>query len=275
MLWNVNQLREHPLRSVSYRAWNGKHGEYVSALEMLHVQGLVLVNGTSGVPIEDVVSCLGPPKNTHWGQSWDVGLEPMLSNPALKSGMALSPSTPFTWFNQIPRLLFLQCVENTVSGGELILVDGMKIAYDMIEFDRTHFEELETYSFRYSHSERVGANSYNFSARRSMISRLLDDAIYCRLDQKFMQTDLLHSANSADDYHKARRALQQYVSRVDDPSNKLVYKMRKGDTRMFSLLPTTTQLPFFPRPPDPFSRVQQSYAMPITKPLLFLSRSDS
>lgn len=235
-LWNVEHLKEHPLRSVAYEAVKWRNVEYLSALESLHTQGVVLINGTVDVPIEDIVSVIGPPKNSYWGHSWDVGQDPM---PRLKnsrdSGVALSPSTFLPWLNAQPKLLFLQCIENTVSGGEQVLVDGMKVAYDMIEFDNEAYKELETYPFRYTFRELLPLGKHvEYNARRQALTRLGDSSILTRMNERFMTTDQPHSPDSADEYRGVHRALKAWVARIADPSNKLIYKMEKGDTCTFS-----------------------------------------
>lgn len=262
-LWNVDVLKEHPLRSVALKTFRKRDSAFVSAMESLHTQGVILINGTDDVPLEDVISTIGPAKNTFWGQSWDVAQEPMprVQN-RTDSGEAVFPSSVMTWCHSPPRLFFLQCVENTVSGGEQVIVDGMKVAFDMVEFDRDNFTMLRTCPFRYTFKDFLpDGQPINYTARRAALHAAQDDHLIVRIDQKCMQTDLPHDTNSADKYNAARVALKAFASRAEDPTNRLAYRMQKGDVCTYSCplptMPSPSLLSFdciSPRNPDSRAR---------------------
>lgn len=247
MLWNAKKLTEHPLRVDSYSAWQARGVSFATALESLHIQGAILIKGTENIPVEELASVIGPPLNTASGLSWDVGRDPhpRVSN-APSDGAAMSPETHAPWLLQTPKLIFLQCLENTVDGGENILVDGIKTAFDMQEFDAINYTALANYPFRFACSGAVGANSMMAYRNRHPCVYVLNGSggRLLRLHQKAMSSDPLFNNISSVRYSAACIAVKAWVARIEDPVNQVVHKMEKGDCCMSCSSPDPHPLSF-------------------------------
>ncbi|CAN8105543.1 unnamed protein product [Discula destructiva] len=228
MLWDAQKLQEHRIRIVEYSDWQAHADPFKAAMESIHVQGVALVRGTQDVSIEDVASQIGAVRNTPWGSSWETGHEPHPRYPTTAdTGVALGPETSSPWLMVLPRLIFLQCLDNTVEGGEVRLVDGLKTVYDMQEFDAGHTAILSHYSFRFRFADPKAKAMYR--NRRPCHYNMSQGNVTVRLNQKSMEADPLAGPGSSAEYTGARRALNAWVKRTEDPANIHELNMKKGD----------------------------------------------
>lgn len=230
-LWDADKLKKNPIRAIDYRDWKKRGDAFNTVLESLHVQGLAIIRGTDKVTLEDVAAAMGPAKNTPWGSSWDAGFEP---HPRYKDARdvakGFTPRTHGPYLLQMPKLTLLQCLENKADGGETLLVDGLKTAYDLDEFDPTSFERLKTYAFRFRYLEkRKDGQSVVYYNRRPCVWPLMSGDMIIRINQETMTTDPLAGNADSDAFNNVRKALKAWEERIVDPSNVVEHKMRKGD----------------------------------------------
>lgn len=234
VLWNADKLKKNPIRVTDYRDWKKRGDAFNTTMESLHVQGLAIIKGTDKETVDEVASTMGPVQNTPWGLSWKTGFEPQPRlRDAKNTDQGFIPRTHAPWLLQLPKLVILQCLENTVDGGDIVLVDGLKTIYDMDEFEPANFTMLSTYPFRFQfHEERKDGQSVVYHNRRPCIWPVINGDMIVRINQEAMNLDPLNDPNSSYQFNQVHKSLKAWEKRIVDPSNVFEYKMRKGDCSM-------------------------------------------
>jgi len=124
----------------------------------------------SGVPTNSGDLCqvaekFGYIRETNYGRWFDVRSEVNPSNLAY-TNLGLQAHTDNPYRDPVPTLQLLSCLENTVEGGDSIVVDGFHVASVLKAENSSAFELLTKYSANF---EYAGSNSVHLKADRPMI----------------------------------------------------------------------------------------------------------
>ena len=103
--------------------------------------------------LADVIGRVGIASDTSYGRFWDIRTEPgpvSIANTAL----GLPPHQDLPYLEYQPGLQFLHCLENKVSGGDSIFVDGFRIAELMRTRCPDEYRTLTTVPFAWANTRR-------------------------------------------------------------------------------------------------------------------------
>lgn len=132
-------------------------------LVALRDTGCALLRGLATEPhtVGEVVTRIGPVRETNFGVLWDVIAEPdPISN--ANTALPLPPHVDLPTRERQPGLQFLHCVVNEAEGGESILVDGFRLAEVARIEQPDHYEVLTTLPWNWAN--RSTTSDHRWSA---------------------------------------------------------------------------------------------------------------
>ena len=182
----------------------------------------------TGVPVESgalvrVVDLFGYVRETNYGRWFDVRAEVNPVNLAY-TGLGLQAHTDNPYRDPVPTLQLLHCLENTVAGGESIVVDGFRAAEILQREDPGGFDLLAGNCARF---EYAGSADVRLTARRPMIELAPDgEMIAIRFNNRSAAafTDIPYDAMGA--YYAAYRRLAEIIER---PALRVRFKLAPGE----------------------------------------------
>jgi gamma-butyrobetaine dioxygenase len=119
---------------------------------------------TSGAPLE-VAALFGYVRETNYGRAFDVRAEVNPSNLAY-TNLGLQAHTDNPYRDPVPGLQILACLENSVEGGDSIVIDGFKVAELLQAQTPRGFELLAKHCARF---EYAGATGVRLRSKRPII----------------------------------------------------------------------------------------------------------
>jgi len=192
-------------------------------LQELHRYGFMIVHN---VPVDmdgalALTNCIGPIRITNWGGLADVKAIPQAYDLTMTTrGLEQHADNPYRV--PVPGYIFLHCLRNDAEGGESVIVDGFRVAHELLKRDPQDFETLTTMRprFRYADSSAIlesdgslieldgdgRLQQVRYSNRTEMIDHLAPEAL--------------------DRYYRAR---QHYFHLLNDPELTLTFKLGPGD----------------------------------------------
>ena len=182
----------------------------------------------TGVPAESgalvrVVDLFGYVRETNYGRWFDVRAEVNPVNLAY-TGLGLQAHTDNPYRDPVPTLQLLHCLENTVAGGESIVVDGFRAAEILRQEDPDGFDLLAGNCARF---EYAGSADVRLTARRPAIELAPDgELIAVRFNNRSAAalTDISFDAMPA--YYAAYRRLAEIIER---PALRVRFKLAPGE----------------------------------------------
>ncbi|KAK1828742.1 hypothetical protein QBC39DRAFT_358587 [Podospora conica] len=169
-LWNrktYERMLEKGETRVAYADWMEGGIPFWRAFETLLRTGLVVVSGvpTTETAVEDVAGRIGEIQTTFYGKTWDVKSKPRAENVAYTSQF-LGLHQDLMYYDPVPRLQLLHCLENSCEGGESMFSDGLRAAYEMeVAHEGGMFESL-TKPTPFFHYKK---NGHDYEMRRETI----------------------------------------------------------------------------------------------------------
>ncbi|MFA5775546.1 MAG: TauD/TfdA family dioxygenase [Ilumatobacteraceae bacterium] len=127
--------------------------------------GIVHDVPTSGDGAETLVRRVGYPRQTIFGDMWNLSSELTDHSDSAYSQSFLEPHTDGTYSHDAPGLQMFCCLEREGEGGESILVDGFAIAEQLRQTDQSSFDVLTKVEVK-SHYVEPGIH---LSAQRPLI----------------------------------------------------------------------------------------------------------
>ncbi|WP_252108424.1 MULTISPECIES: TauD/TfdA family dioxygenase [unclassified Halomonas] len=126
------------------------------ALESVLGKGLVRLRGLPTEPgsLEAIARRIGPVRPTNFGQLFDVKAKPNPDSNAYTS-IALPPHTDLPTREYHPGLQMLHCLENSVEGGQAVMLDGFAVAEALRARHPAAFETLTRVHWCYANTARV------------------------------------------------------------------------------------------------------------------------
>jgi gamma-butyrobetaine dioxygenase len=183
---------------------------------------LVQVPTTPGIAF-DVAHLFGYVRETNYGRAFDVRVETNPSNLAY-TNLGLQAHTDNPYRDPAPGLQILACLQNTVEGGESIVIDGFKVAERLLAGSPRGFDLLTRYCARF---EYAGTRDVKLRAKRPLIELGRDgELIAVRFNNRSAApfTDIPYD-NMADYYAAYRRMAEL----VEDPALMVRFRLAPGE----------------------------------------------
>ncbi|MBN8411399.1 TauD/TfdA family dioxygenase [Halomonas litopenaei] len=126
------------------------------ALESLLRKGLVRLRGLPTEPgtLARVAERIGPVRATNFGTLFDVRAKPDPDSNAYTS-IALPPHVDLPTREYHPGLQCLHCLENSVAGGQAVMLDGFAVADALRQEDPEAFSTLTQVHWRYANTAKT------------------------------------------------------------------------------------------------------------------------
>jgi gamma-butyrobetaine dioxygenase len=177
---------------------------------------------TEGVPLE-VAGLFGYVRETNYGRMFDVRVKANPDNLAY-TNLGLQAHTDNPYRDPPPGLQILVCLENSVEGGESIVVDGFKVAERLHTKSPRSFALLTRYCARF---EYAGAKGVRLRSKRPIIELAPDgELVAIRFNNRSAApfTDVPYDDMA--DYYAAYRQMAEIV---EDPAMAITFKLAPGD----------------------------------------------
>lgn len=182
----------------------------------------------TGVPAESgalcrVVELFGYVRETNYGRWFDVRSEVNPSNLAY-TNLGLQAHTDNPYRDPVPTLQLLACLENSVDGGDSIVVDGFRVAELLRSDDRRAFDLLTRYCARFDYS---GSTGVRLRSRRPMIELAPDgELIAVRFNNRSLAPLRDIPFDDMTGYYAAYR---RFAELVEDPAMQVTFKLSPGE----------------------------------------------
>jgi gamma-butyrobetaine dioxygenase len=219
-------------RSLQTKLPIGAYGEAVSSRAALgHWLAAVRRHGfavMTGVPTESGTLCkvaelFGYVRETNYGRWFEVRAEVNPNNLAY-TNLGLQAHTDNPYRDPVPTLQILACIENSVDGGDSVVVDGFKVAERLQQENPKGFDLLTRYCARF---EYAGSKGIRLRSRRPLIELGPDgELIAIRFNNRSAAafTDIPYD-DMADYYGAYRR----FAELIEDPAMEVTFKLKPGE----------------------------------------------
>jgi gamma-butyrobetaine dioxygenase len=170
-----------------------------------------------------VAELFGFVRETNYGRWFEVRAEVNPNNLAY-TNLGLQAHTDNPYRDPVPTLQILACLENTVEGGDSIVVDGFKVAERLQTESPRGFDLLTKHSARF---EYAGAKGVRLRSKRPLIELGPDgELIAIRFNNRSAAafTDIPYDDMA--DYYAAYR---RFAEVIEDTSMKVTFKLKPGE----------------------------------------------
>ena len=195
--------------------------------EWLHgvrAHGVSLLNDlpTESGALCQVVELFGFVRETNYGRWFDVRSEVNPSNLAY-TNLGLQAHTDNPYRDPVPTLQLLSCLENSVEGGESIVVDGFHVARRLKSESPDAFELLSRHCANF---EYTGSKGVRLRARKPMIELAPDgELIAIRFNNRSTAPMVDIPFDAMEDYYAAYR---RFAEIVEDKAMEVSFKLSPG-----------------------------------------------
>jgi gamma-butyrobetaine dioxygenase len=177
---------------------------------------------TSG-SLLDVTSLFGYVRETNYGKWFEVRAEVNPTNLAY-TNLGLQAHTDNPYRDPVPTLQLLCCLENTVDGGESIVVDGFMVAERLRQEDPHGFELLAGCPARF---EYAGSSGVRLRSKRPFIELGPDgEMIAIRFNNRSAAPIVDVPFDDMPAYYAAYR---RFAEILEDPSMEVTFKLAAGE----------------------------------------------
>jgi [2-(trimethylamino)ethyl]phosphonate dioxygenase len=191
--------------------------------------GVAIVTGvpcTEGA-VCDVAELFGYVRETNYGRLFEVRSEVDPVNLAY-TNLGLQAHTDNPYRDPVPTLQLLACLENSVEGGESIIVDGFHAAKILQQEAPEDFDLLSRYCTRFEFSGEAGVK---LLARRPMIELAPDgEMLGVRFNSRSAAAPVDIPFEHMAAWYAAYRHFAQIIER---PDMEISFKMSPGDLIVF------------------------------------------
>jgi gamma-butyrobetaine dioxygenase len=180
------------------------------------------------VPIESgylckVVEIFGFVRETNYGRWFEVRAEVNPTNLAY-TNLGLQAHTDNPYRDPVPTLQLLACLENSVEGGDSLVIDGFRVAQRLQRENPRHFRLLSTHPARFEYSGSAGVR---LAAKRPIIELGPDgELIAIRFNNRSLAplTDI-----PFDDMAEYYAACRRFAELIEHPSMAVCFKLAPGE----------------------------------------------
>ncbi|GAB2721086.1 TauD/TfdA family dioxygenase [Halomonas garicola] len=197
------------------------------ALESVLGKGLVRLRNLPTEPdsIESLARRIGPVRPTNFGQLFDVKAKPDPDSNAYTS-IALPPHVDLPTREYHPGLQMLYCLENSVEGGQAVMMDGFAIAEALRDRHPDAWETLTRVRWRYANTARTTDYVWfepmiRLDARGELLEVRIAD---------FLRGPLQTAFEDVEPAYEALMTLQQLLR---DPAFSIRFTYHPGDVVIF------------------------------------------
>ena len=170
-----------------------------------------------------VAELFGYVRETNYGRWFEVRAEVNPNNLAY-TNLGLQAHTDNPYRDPVPTLQILACLENSVEGGDSIVVDGFKIVERLKAENARWFDLLSGHAARFAYE---GSSGVRLRAKRPMIELGPDgELLAVRFNNRSLAaaTDIPY-ADMADYYAAYRR----FAELIEDPAMEVSFKLKPGE----------------------------------------------
>ena len=182
----------------------------------------------TGVPTESGSLCriadlFGYVRETNYGRWFEVRAEVNPNNLAY-TNLGLQAHTDNPYRDPVPTLQILACLENSVEGGDSMVVDGFKVAERIAKEFPRGFDLLARHCARF---EYAGSSGIRLRARRPVIELSPDgEMIAIRFNNRSAAPIVDVPYDDMPDYYRAWR---RFAELVEDPDMQVTFKLAPGE----------------------------------------------
>lgn len=171
----------------------------------------------------DVIDLFGYVRETNYGRCFEVRTEVNPTNLAY-TGLGLQAHTDNPYRDPVPTLQLLYCIENTVEGGDSLLVDGFRIAERMRVEKPDYFKMLSAFDARFCYEGEAGVS---LRSQRPMIELGPNgEVIAIRFNNRSCAPLVDIPYEKMQGYYAAYR---YFAALVDDPEMAISFKLAPGE----------------------------------------------
>jgi [2-(trimethylamino)ethyl]phosphonate dioxygenase len=197
-------------------------GDWLGAIRRYGFAILSETSTQSG-SLAEIVALFGYIRETNYGRWFDVRAEVNPSNLAY-TNLGLQAHTDNPYRDPVPTLQVLHCLENSVEGGDSIVVDGFKAAQRLHSENPRGFDLLSRYPARF---EYAGAAGVRLSAKRPFIELSPDgELIAIRFNNRSAAPIVDVPYTEMEAFYAAYR---QFAAILEDPSLEVTFKLQPGE----------------------------------------------
>ena len=222
--WDQKWLEARKIEWPNYCADNQKTWR-----DLLNKLGFVVLQNVPMENLESLLLSIGPIYElAKFGNFSTVKPVPNSSNLASdlsmsSAGHGLSPHTDLTYLNAPPVVQIQYCVENNVSGGDSIIVDGLRLVEDFKKVHPDYFQVLTNTPVKFK--QLIVRWNYLFCRTRPIIELNNQNevtAIYFShknidIDLPFEKTKIFYEA------------FYTFLKYLNNPDYQTYYRLQKGD----------------------------------------------
>jgi gamma-butyrobetaine dioxygenase len=171
----------------------------------------------------DIAALFGYVRETNYGRWFEVRAEVNPNNLAY-TNLGLQAHTDNPYRDPVPTLQILSCLENSVDGGESVVVDGFMVARRLQQEDPAGFELLASHPARF---EYAGSQGVRLTAKRPMIELGPDgEMLAIRFNNRSAApfVDVPYERMPA--FYAAYR---RFAEILEDPAMEVTFKLSPGE----------------------------------------------
>ena len=170
-----------------------------------------------------VAERFGYVRETNYGRWFDVRAEVNPSNLAY-THLGLQAHTDNPYRDPVPTLQILACLENSVEGGDSVVIDGFKLVERLQAEDEQAFELLARHCARF---EYAGSAGVQLRSKRPLIELGPDgELIAVRFNNRSAAAITDVPFDAMERYYAAYR---RFAALVEDPSLAVTFKLKPGE----------------------------------------------
>jgi gamma-butyrobetaine hydroxylase len=221
--WDASLQAKLP--KASWRSISRDRAVLAAWLSAVRRYGFALL---SDVPSESGFLCkvaglFGYVRETNYGRWFDVRAEVNPSNLAY-TNLGLQAHTDNPYRDPVPTLQLLVCLENSVEGGESVVVDGFKVVEKLASEDPRHVRLLSSYPARF---EYAGSSGVRLRAKRPLIELGPDgELIAVRFNNRSLAAVTDVPFEEMPRYYTAYR---RFAECIEDPAMAVTFKLAPGE----------------------------------------------
>ena len=187
--------------------------------------GFAVMTGTPTEPgtLCRVAELFGYVRETNYGRWFEVRAEVNPNNLAY-TNLGLQAHTDNPYRDPVPTLQILACLENSVEGGDSIVVDGFRVVERLKAESPRGFALLSGHAARFAYE---GAAGVRLRSKRPMIELGPDgELIAVRFNNRSLAAATDIPYDDMADYYAAYR---RFAELIEDPAMEVTFKLKPGE----------------------------------------------
>ena len=225
-LWDGQSIQRHRTR-FDWAEYEKDSGVKLAALNAFRELGFFVVSNTPAVEeqVLKVIDSFGYLRDTNYGKLFEVRAMVDANNLAYTNvGLGAHADNPYR--DPVPSIQALHCVENSVDGGESLLLDGFMAADVLRQESPEHFNILVSTPLHF----RFADNTADLRSRVPLIATDEQGRVTCvRYNNRSIDTVAVAQENIPAFY----RAYRHYAEILQRPELGTTFKLTAGDCMVF------------------------------------------